>query len=110
MAEYEEQVAARLKAVMAAFGIPSNPELADLGDSTKSAVNNWLLGYNLPRVPEMSRLCERTGITLDWLYRGTIVSMDPKLLMTLAGFLRAFSDWGYWGQAIPRLRSSVLFA
>ena len=44
-----------------------------------SQVGNWLNGYNLPRVPEASLLCEKTGITLDWLYRGHVGGMDVKL-------------------------------
>jgi transcriptional regulator with XRE-family HTH domain len=88
MAEYEEKVAARLEAVMEAFGIASYPELAEICEASKSAVNNWMNGYNLPRVPEMTRLCERTGITLDWLYRGMVASMDPKQLTELNRILR----------------------
>ena len=88
MAEYEDKVAARLDAVMKAFGIEPYPKLAEICDATKSAVSNWMNRYNLPRVPEMIRLCERTDITLDWLYRGSEAGMNPKLLMELNRILR----------------------
>jgi hypothetical protein len=84
MAELEQAVATRLRAVMASFGIKSNPRMAEVCGATASSVNNWLLGYNLPRVPEMIRLCEQTGLTLDWIYRGSMASMDAKLGLHLA--------------------------
>jgi hypothetical protein len=84
MAELEQAVATRLRAVMSSFGIPSNPKMGEVCGTTSSAVNNWLLGYNLPRVPEMIRLCEQTGLTLDWIYRGSMAAMDAKLGLHLA--------------------------
>ncbi len=32
----------------------------------------------------MVRLCSQTGITLDWLYRGSMLGMDAKFGMRLA--------------------------
>ena len=84
MAELEDAVSKRLRAVMSVFQITTNVQMAEVCGSTKSAVNNWMLGYNLPRVPDMMQLCERTGITLDWLYRGVVVTMDQKLALTLS--------------------------
>ena len=84
MPELEDAVSKPLRAVMMDFNIVSNNMLAEICGTTKSAINNWLLGYNLPRVPEMIRLCERTGITLDWLYRGSINLMDPKMAIGLS--------------------------
>jgi hypothetical protein len=83
MNDLEHEVAARLVAVMDEFCIGGNRALGDLCGATPSAVNNWRLGYNLPRVPEIIRLCEQTGITLDWLYRGFVGAMNPKLAMKL---------------------------
>ena len=89
MGKYEEVVAARLRAVMAEVGATSYKSMADLCGTSTSAVNNWVNGLNLPRVPEMSRLCDKTGITLDWLYRGAMGSMDPKLGIRLDKHLSA---------------------
>ena len=89
--ELELQVAARLRAVMQAFDIATNPEMAVLCGATTSAVNNWRLGYNLPRVPEMIRLAEQTGLTLDWLYRGLVCSMDPLVAIRLNKIVAAQS-------------------
>jgi hypothetical protein len=66
----DPEVGKRVTAVMDEFHIEGNKAMGDICGTTHGAVNNWRNGYNLPRVPEMSRLCEQTGITLDWLYRG----------------------------------------
>ena len=81
--ELEPEVAARLRAVMADLECLNNKAFADRFGTTESAVNNWRLGYNLPHVPEMIRLCEQTGITLDWLYRGFVGTIDPELALRL---------------------------
>ena len=91
MDELEQNVAVRLRAVMSAFGIQSNPRMGEICGTTGSAVNNWLLGYNLPRVPEMIRLCDQTGLTLDWIYRGSMASMDAKLGLHLAQLIEGKS-------------------
>ena len=78
-------VAARLRAIKKEFDIKCNREMGEVcGGASFSQVNNWLNDNNLPRVPEMISLCELTGITLDWLYRGHIGSMDPGLSIRLA--------------------------
>lgn len=79
MGEYENLVASRLRAVMAEFGLETYKSIADICGASTSAVNNWVNGLNLPRVPEVSKLCDATGITLDWLYRGSLGAMEPKL-------------------------------
>lgn len=87
MPDMEDAVSRRLRAVMTAFQIESYPEMAEICDASKSSVSNWVQGYNLPRVPEMIRLCERTGITLDWIYRGSPHTMDPKLTISLGAIV-----------------------
>jgi transcriptional regulator with XRE-family HTH domain len=79
----QDDVSARLHAVMAEVGATSYEAMAELCDTSKSSINNWLNKNNLPRVPEMSRLCDKTGVTLDWIYRGAMVAMDPKLGVSL---------------------------
>jgi hypothetical protein len=79
----DPEVGKRVTAVMDEFHIEGNKAMGDICGTTHGAVNNWRNGYNLPRVPEMSRLCEQTGITLDWLYRGFVGSMDLRLALRL---------------------------
>lgn len=81
----EDEVAKRLRAIQVEFDISGNRALGELcGNASASSVNNWLNGYNLPRVPEMIALAGHTGISLDWLYRGTLTVMDAKLAVRLA--------------------------
>jgi len=82
-------VADRLRAVMAAFDLPRFRDLADLcGDVSCSAVNQWLQSGNLPRVPQMIVPGEKTGLTLDRIYRGYAGSIDPSLAIRLNRRLR----------------------
>ena len=53
--------AARLRAIMAEFHIATVDELAEIVGANRSAVSNWVNAINLPRVPEMGRLCDKTG-------------------------------------------------
>lgn len=87
--DLEAAVALRLRAVMKAFQIESYPQMADICQTTPSNVGNWCNAYALPRIPEMIRLCERTGITLDWVYRGSIHKMDAKLAISLGRIIDA---------------------
>lgn len=69
---------------MRSFGLKSYPELGEICGASASVVGNWMSGINLPRVPEMSRLCDRTGLTLDWKYRGSVAGLDGKVAIHLA--------------------------
>ena len=76
MDDFEDQIVARLNAVRAEFDLMPYRALGDVCGATTSQVNNWVNGSNLPRVQEMSKLCEQTGITLDWLCRGHMGAMN----------------------------------
>jgi hypothetical protein len=87
--EWERNVAVRLRAVMTAFGIQTKKAMGEICGASESSVGNWISGDrakggNLPKVQEMSRLCDRTGLTLDWIYRGSMATMDAKLGLHLA--------------------------
>jgi hypothetical protein len=74
---------------MAAFEMNGNAALGGVCWTTASVVNNWLQGYNLPRVPEMIRLCDQFGITLDWIYRGHVAGIEAKSLVKLQRAIKA---------------------
>jgi transcriptional regulator with XRE-family HTH domain len=84
----EAIVAARLRAIMQELGLRYD-ELGDMCGVTRSVISNWVNCYNLPEVREATALCEKTGITLDWLYRGHLGGMDPKLAARLAKWMGA---------------------
>lgn len=48
-------------------------------DSNTSNLSEWLRFAHLPRVPNMISLCEKTGLTLDWIYRGIMPPDGRKL-------------------------------
>lgn len=73
----------RLRAVMAEFELVTNDELGKICGAQASAVSNWLIKGNGPKVPQMVHLCKSTGLTLDWIYRGELATMDPKLALRL---------------------------
>lgn len=80
----EFAVAERIRAVMLEFKLENYRQLGALIGATNGTVSNWANALNLPRVPEMIALCENTGVTLDWVYRGQISTMDPALGIRLA--------------------------
>lgn len=84
----EQAVAIRLQAAREAFDLDTQRKFADVCGTTPNVVNNWLNGYNYPPVEKMANLCERTGLTLDWIYRGSMATMDPKLGLHLSTVIR----------------------
>ena len=63
-------VGARLRALYAEMSMTTVDEFADVLGVERNRASNWLNGYNLPKTPEMTKLCDITGVTLDWIYRG----------------------------------------
>lgn len=92
MANHNNAVAIRLRAVKKAFGIPNFREFGEICEVTESVVQNWMIGSASPRYPEMIKLCERTGLTLDWIYRGAANGMDGKMAVTLGKIIDGKAD------------------
>jgi transcriptional regulator with XRE-family HTH domain len=82
----------RLRAVMHHFNLGTNEQLAKVCGAEKSAVNNWLLGGNYPRVPKMVRLCKEYDLTLDWIYCVSNRGMNPDLAQSLDRAVREVSS------------------
>lgn len=81
------QVAARLRAVMHEYGLSTAAELAAACGAERSAVSNWLQGYNLPPVRHIIELARKTGITLDWIYAGKAETLPGGLAIRLAAVM-----------------------
>lgn len=73
---FRQIVGQRLRAVAAEFGYPTAGELAEFIGGQRAQVDTWYNGRALVGVPYASFLCERWGITLDWLYRGVPDGMN----------------------------------
>lgn len=63
------ETAARLRSFMEYRDV-SRREFAAMCGTNQSAVNNWIIGANTPRVANMIKLREATGVSLDWIYCG----------------------------------------
>ena len=44
------------------------------GITTRSGWSNYIMANRIPRITHAITLCERTGVTLDWIYRGLYAS------------------------------------
>ena len=86
--DLRQGVATRLQAIRAEFHLDSLTSFAEAVGASNSTVNQWLGAANLPRVPEMITLCERTNLTLDWIYRGAVVAVDDNLVRRLRSRIR----------------------
>jgi hypothetical protein len=85
-----KSVGERLRAVMADpdLGVETVDDFAKLVGADRSAASNWLNGYNLPRVPCMGRLIERSpDLTLDWIYFGTPDRIPLKTYIKLQALM-----------------------
>lgn len=107
MDQMKPHIAARLRALKAELQLPNNRAFGELCSATESQVNNWLTGIkrdngSMPRVPQMAMLCDATGVTLDWLYRGRLGSMDPKLATRLTTLMANAGGYRKGGVALPR--------
>ena len=85
MADLDQKgVARRLRALMAHLDMHKVQDLAGSIGAERSAVSNWLNGYNLPPVAMMTKIISlEPGLTLDWLYRGEAGALPVKLAIRL---------------------------
>lgn len=67
--EYAE-IGARLAAIRAAFSDLSQKAWAERNGFEATQWNNWERGTSRIPVENAERLCERYGLTLDFIYRG----------------------------------------
>lgn len=65
-----DATARRLRAIMQDLELETVDDLAVLVSAARSRVSNWLNAYHLPPVKYMIRICEKTNLSLDWIYRG----------------------------------------
>ena len=81
------EVAARLKLTREALGLSQAALCRRTGIAT-NVWNNAETGDNRISVDEAVKLCRVTGVSLDWIYRGSRVNLPEKILEFLANFDR----------------------
>jgi transcriptional regulator with XRE-family HTH domain len=47
---------------------------------SQQSINNWVKGRASPSLAQAIKICQRTGATLDYLYRGDVSGLPAKLL------------------------------
>lgn len=73
--EMKRQAGLRLRAVREHLNLKQE-SMANLLGCTRTALTNWENGDRLPDVAAMVRLYQRTGITLEWIYAGSLREMS----------------------------------
>lgn len=76
--DHKRQVAENLTLVLDVIGLPDAEIARSLGIS-KSKLGNWKRADNYPDPYIMSLLCDRYGVTMDWIYRRRVYGMPAEL-------------------------------
>lgn len=75
----KEEVAARLRLTREALAL-EQASLCRLMDVPANRWNNAETGDNYPSVPDMTRFCQVTGASTDWILRGIRHTLPASLL------------------------------
>lgn len=79
---HKKEVGKRLEALRHAKGVKSQGEFAETLGVETGTYNHWTTGQRLIPVPVAIRLCQISGATLDYIYRGDVSGL-PNRLTTL---------------------------
>lgn len=88
---HRDKIAQRLRATRTALGLNARAlcQAVELGESTYS---QWERGLRFPEVLQMLPLCDRFGLTLDWIYRGHIGGLSYDLAEKIKAILSTMPD------------------
>ena len=78
----------RLELVRHALG-KNQKAFASAAGVGSSAYSQYKTGTNGPALEEAHKLCDRWGLTLDWIYRGDTRGLAPDLVATIEAMQRA---------------------
>lgn len=80
------QIGSRLKATRSALDLTQEAIALAIGVE-RSAYKNWELGERFPDPIAMMRLCDRFGVSMDWIYRGKLDGMAHSLAIKIEPLL-----------------------
>lgn len=80
--ELQIAVSARLNAIQKELG-KNDTQMAKLVGVGRTTWGNWVNAENMPEEAAVIRLCDATGMNLEWLYRGNGQIMPASLLIRL---------------------------
>ncbi len=80
----------RLELVRTAMG-KNQKAFANAAGVASNTYNQYTTGTNSPALEEAHKLCDRWGLTLDWIYRGDARGLSPDLVAAIDAMKRARS-------------------
>jgi transcriptional regulator with XRE-family HTH domain len=83
-------IAERLEMVRNLLG-KSQKTFATGAGVAESTYSQYKTGKNVPDLDEAHKLCDRWGLTLDWIYRGDRRGLSPDLSSAIEAMQRARS-------------------
>ena len=78
--DHAADVGRRLRQTRAALRIEDQCEFGEAAGLEQSLYNRFETGKRLLTLQAAMKLCERYGLTLDWLYRGDMLSLPGRLI------------------------------
>ena len=67
--------------------VRTDADFAALCGTTVAKLTRWLDGQELPDIELMGKLCERTGLDLDWIFLGKYNGIDAPIAIRLRAML-----------------------
>lgn len=80
--DHAVDVARRLKSVRTALGV-TQADFSEAAGIGRTAYNQYETGTRLLTLAAAMRICERYGVTLDWLYRGDPSGLPHRLFESI---------------------------
>lgn len=77
------EIGTRIRLLRLALGHSNASQFAALTGFTPQQLNNYERGKKRPELSMAIRICQRTGATLDWIYRGERAGMPFDLMRSI---------------------------
>jgi len=74
-----KEIGARLVLLRHVLGKVSQAAFAARIDVSPQALSNYEKGFRRPDIDVALRICQRTGVTLDWIYQGNVAGLPLAL-------------------------------
>ena len=84
----KRSIGERLELVRNILG-KSQDAFATAAGIARNTYSQYKTGTNTPNLDEAHKLCDRWGLTLDWIYRGDTRGLSPDLSAAIEAMRRA---------------------
>lgn len=82
-----EDIGWRIAILRQAMGYSNAARFAAFVGWTPQQLNNYERGSKRPEVTMATRMCNRTGVTLDWIYRGERAGLPLQVATLIQDYL-----------------------